>query len=437
MLYDSGLAVKNARWQTCALTSALVVMWTASAAAQSVSITVLAGDDPPVAVAELDAAMVASARADGFDPIPDAFASAAENLASGAVPAARLEPFAEARRLADRGWSAYLAVEVDFAASQLANARRLASQVADLDGGLELYADITLRLGVVLAHLKRDAAAADAFRLARALAPDRAVTMAEFSPDIVAAYDAAIAEQRATVTVSVAADPVDARIEVDGADVGAGPARIDLEVGHHIVVARAPGRVARGQLVSVAADTPALELSLDPDPLASAVLAGGAQLAVGASEAGSQTVVDGLMMYGELQGVVLAASVWRRGAPALLGQWCEGVPASCTRVAEIGYPDPSGLEAAVRTLWQTLQEARPTRSFPPTLPVDARLTRGESRPGAETNGETTSCAWCRSPWLWVGVGAAALAAGSVYLLSRDGDVTPVIDLDPCAFAACP
>ena len=100
------------------------------------------------------------------------------------------------REQIDEGWRAFLRVQVDFAASRLATARTDAEALVALPGGAQLYADAALRLGAVLGHLGRTAEAQAILALALALDPDRPITLAEFSPDVVAAVDAVRAQTR-------------------------------------------------------------------------------------------------------------------------------------------------------------------------------------------------------------------------------------------------
>jgi hypothetical protein len=133
--------------------------------------------------------------------------------------------------------------------------------------------------------------------------------------------------------------------------------------------------------------------------------------------------------------VVMAAAVWRRGQPALLGQLCEspgGAPLRCTQVEEIGFP-AGALAAGARELVARLRKGRGGRSFAPYLLTDRRLVDGEKAPGTgPINGNGGGKGgWIRNPYLWVGVGAVALAAGAWALLGGEDTVKPVIGSDSC------
>lgn len=406
-----------------------------------------AGADPPVAPDTLSEALARAARDAGVTPVPDAFARAARRLAQGAVPAERLAGFARIAPLARMGWQAYLAVEPALAADRLAEARRAAEAVLDLPGGPVIYADVCLRLGVVLRQLGRAGEGDALMRLAATLDPAREVSIAAFAPDVVAAYQAArgatLAAARVRVVVRLVAAPARApgsEVIIDGRSAGPSPIDVDLPTGLHVIVARAPGHRSRALVVAVAPGQAPVEITLAPDPAAAAVLRGPAALAVGHAGDSARAAAAGLLAYGELDAVVLAASVWRRGAPALLGQRCElraGNALACTAVVEIGHARAADVSVAARELWSTLAAQRDSAGAPaPTLLADARLVQAEPRP-APPPAPRPRRAWYRSPWIWVGVGAIVTAtASTVWALSRDPEVTPVVTVDPCDFGAC-
>jgi hypothetical protein len=128
-----------------------------------------------------------------------------------------------ARRLATRGG---MAVEV--AAARLATARTDAEPLVALPGGPELYADAALRLGAVMDHLGRTEDAQAMLALALALDPERPITLAEFSPDIVDAVAATRAAPGARDRVAITTSPPGAAIRVDGEDVGRAPIELQL-----------------------------------------------------------------------------------------------------------------------------------------------------------------------------------------------------------------
>jgi hypothetical protein len=418
--------------RACVVTALVALLAPRPAAAEQVAVFGYGAAEPPVEVRAATEAVAAAARGHGAEVVVDPFARAAARLARGAVPAARLEVFDRATALAAEGWRAYLAVEIEFAVARLAEARRVAEQALPIPGGALLYADVSLRRGVVLLYLGRAAEAADAFRVARSLDPGREVTMAEFPPEVVAAWEAA-SEAPVTVRLTITADAPEAELEVDGVAIGAAPQEVSLAAGEHVVVARAPGHWPAARAFAA---TPAAEvvIALDPRPAAQAVARGPGALALGSGERDAAVVVEALVDYAELDAVVLIASVWRRGAPALLGQRCTGVPVRCTRVVEIGFPNEAGLRAAAAALWRALGGEALTLA--PVLLQDVRVVRGERPPGTVVDVREPRCRWCRSPWLWVGVGAAALAGGAVVVLTREADVRPVITIPECEFG-CP
>jgi hypothetical protein len=112
---------------------------------------------------------------------------------------------------------------------------------------------------------------------------------------------------------------------------------------------------------------------------------------------------------------VLVAASDRRGGPALLVQRCVGLPARCTPIVEVGYTDPSGVGAAAREAWDTVRSAN--LRYPPSVFADPRVT------GKRSDGR---CKICRSPYLWVGLGAAALVTTVVIIAVTSGTRPPPI-----------
>lgn len=369
---------------------------------------------------------VARAIASAASADADAVVKARRARALGAVPAQELSNFAQVTRLEAEGWRAYqVAVDAEFAASRLAAARSQAEALLALPGGVEVYAEVSLRLGFVLAHLGRKDDAGEALRLAHALDPERAVTTAEFSPDGVAVFDAAIAARPPSASVSVTATGR-ATLEVDGVEIGRSPQSLSLTHGQHVVVARARGRVARGIAVSIAADTREVELTLEHAPAGDALDRDEA-LAAGAGEDEATAAIAGTLLYAELDEVFVVSSVFRSGAPALLGQRCALGRPPCTAIVEVGHVE-GGLDAAARALVERLRGATPRYGV--ILPRDARVSSGE-RGGGKGDGR---CTWCRNPWVLGGGGlaAAAIITGAAIALTRD-EAAPIVNVDPGDF----
>lgn len=403
-----------------------------AAAGAVVAVVVIDGAGPEDRAAVT--AAVAAALAPGRVVVDDVLARARAAVDAGAVPVDALDGFARVAELADEGWRAYLQVATDFAVARLGEARRQAEALLPLDGGLEVYADAALRLGAALDNAGRRGEADDVLRLAARLDPDRAVTRAEFSPDVVEAFARATAATppRRAVRLEVAAAGggaaavPGATLEVDGVPVGAAPAEVDLEAGQHVVVARAPGHAAHGETVAIAVGgaAPVATITLDPDPVAAGLAIGPE---TGQSAPAAAAWLEGAMRYGEVDAVVLAASIWRSGRPALLVQWCDGAPVSCTAPVEVGYDD-GGLAAAARAAADELAGAADGARYGATLPADPRVaTGGGRRPG----GGGARCRWCR-PALWIGggVAAVAIAVTAAVLVAGGGDRGTSIAVDP-------
>lgn len=368
-----------------------------------------------------DRVAVATAMADAIGAratIPDAVADARAAVAGGAVAIETIARFRRVRELVDEGWRAYLRVAAEFAAQRLATARGDAEPLVALPGGAEVYADATLRLGVVLDHLGRKAEAQRVLALALALDPERPITLAEFSPDVLELVDAVRASPPELRTLAIATVPPGAALRVDGAPVDRSPHPLAVARGQHVIVARMPRHRASVRGVAVDAAT-TVELELDPDPELGA-LARGAEL--GLAMAAQQALVDATLRYADLDQVVVVAEVSRRGGSALLVQRCSGIPARCTAIVEIGYGDRAGLAAAARAAWDAVRTGE-LREPPSAL--------GE-RPGREP---ARRCEACRSPWLWTGVGVG-LAIGAVVTtlaVTSGSRPAPSVGVDPGDF----
>jgi hypothetical protein len=372
----------------------------------------------PVSVRKALAAVVGEGRSVRVSD--DAIGEARGAVASGAVPVAALERFRRLREQIDEGWRAFVRVQVDFAASRLAAARTEAESLVALPGGAILYADAALRLGAVLDHLGRIAESQAILALALALDPDRPITLAEFSPDIVGAVDAVRAQTRPRAPVRIASEPPGATISVDGKDIGRTPLEADLVIGQHVVVARLPQFHPHALAVAIDASSREVTLDLDRD-VAWSRLAEGAS--AGEPESAAQELVDATLRFADLDELVLAADSDRRGGPALLVQRCAGSPARCTAVVEVGYGDRSGLPAAAREAWQSVKTA--DLRYPPSVFGDARLTGRRTDEG---------CKLCKSPYLWGGLGVAAVVATVVVIAVVSGSrPPPVVVADPGQF----
>ncbi len=395
---------------------AIAIALPAHAGAEGIGVIAVSADRP--AVASGVAAVVHEAR--GGRVIDDAIGAARVASAGGAVPVDVLARFRRVREQIDEGWRAYHRVQLDFAASRLAAARTDAETILALPGGAVLYADAALRLGAVLGQLGRAAESRDAIALALALDPERPITFAEFSPDVVTAVDAVRSMTRPAHQVKIMSEPPDAAVSIDGKDAGRTPLALDLALGQHVVVVRSPSFRPHAQAVAIDASTTELAFPLDHDDDA-ARLEHGAE--VGMPDTAAQELTDGVLQLADLDEVVLVADTDRRGGPTLLVQRCAGAPARCTAVVEIGYADRSGLVAAARAAWQAIRAA--DLRYPPTVFGDSRLTGHHIE---------HHCELCRNPYLWTGVGAAAIA-GTILILElvTASRPPPILDAPPSAF----
>ena len=337
--------------------------------------------------------------------VADAVAEARAAVAAGAVPIETLAKFRVVREEIAEGWRAYLRVALENAALRLAAARREAEELVALPGGAEVYADAALRLGIVLDRLGRRSDAQAVLALALALDPDRPITLAEFSPDVVDAIAAVRALPVARQRLRVVTVPAGALVAIDGTDVGRAPLDVEVTRGQHVVVARHPLHAAAVRGVAVADTQVSITLELARDD-EHARLAAGAHREI--PEDAAVVLVGATLRYADLDEVVLVTDTTRRGGPALLVQRCAGIPARCSAVVEVGYGDRAGLAAAARSAWSAARAG--DLRYPPTVLGVRADRRDDGR-----------CKLCRSPGLWVGVGAAVVLGTVITVLAVSAD----------------
>jgi tetratricopeptide (TPR) repeat protein len=398
----------------CAL--AIAILAPRAAAADGAGVIAANGPDRAAVAEAMARALAAAGRG---RVTADAIADARAALAAGAVPAEDLARFRAVREQIDLGWRAYLRVAVENAQLRLAGARAEAEALLALPGGAEVYADLALRLGAVLGHLGRKAEAQAVLALALALDPDRPITLAEFSPDVIDAVDAAKRAPAPIRRLRIATSPPGSLIRVDGADVGRSPVDVEVVRGQHVIVARSPLHrpAVRGVAVDDAPVSVSLELSPDEDALR---LAAGAER--GLAEPAAQALIDAALRFADLDEVVVVADTTRRGAPTLLVQRCAGPSrARCSAVVELGYGDRAGLGAAARAAWDAARTGE--LRYPPVV-----LGERGGRPGPDR------CKLCRSPLLWTGVGAAVVAGIALAIVATSSaKPAPVVGVDPGQF----
>jgi len=127
-----------------------------------------------------------------------------------------------------------------------------------------LLAEVSFETGLVHLREQNRGLALDSFRLVHRLQPDSPpLDPARFPPDVVKAFDAARKPPAGTAHLQVSStfDRVD--LYLDGERVGATPLAKDIPAGPHVLVASAPGYVARGSHIDAAPDDRiAIELDL-------------------------------------------------------------------------------------------------------------------------------------------------------------------------------
>jgi len=174
------------------------------------------------------------------------------------------------------------------------------------------------------------------------------------------------------------------------------PVSATVTVGQHVVIARAPGAIAAAQAIAIDAAAPSSSVALELDRDDDAIMFD-AGVAYARDEAAATRMVEAVAHYAELDEVIVVAEGVRSGGPALLAQRCAGSPLRCTAVAEIGYSDTTAISIAARSAWEAIRAAE--LRYPVSALVDARA-------GGKLIAQR--CEWCRSPWLWTGVGTVAV-----------------------------
>ncbi len=378
---------------SAAAIAGIVCIWPRPATAESVAVLAHAEAGAPSAAPEVAAALTEALVRGGEQVVTAPLALAHSRIVTAATATSpstipttpqQQRALAAAQSLARSGWRAYLAVEPSLAEKRLQGAADAALSLASLPEGLALYADTILRLGVVFNQSGRRDKALAMWQLASTIEPGRTLSIAEFAPEVVAAYEAVRADTltpiagtlRITLPAMSDASPsapmasvVDIAVDLDGqpatqvvASLG-DQVSVDLALapGQHILVVRAPGYAPHIASIAV----PAVEgpftwsVPLTTDPLTSAVLSsyrrqqeGGSVFVPPNAESKRAArelaqIVFGVIVHGELDSVLLAASTWQAGQPILLGQRCwgeEGAPVGdgagalqCTDIVEITY----------------------------------------------------------------------------------------------------
>jgi hypothetical protein len=367
-----------------------------------------------------DRARIATAMAQAISAprvVDDAIGQARAAIGAGAVPIATMQRFRRVRDAIDAGYKAYLHVDLEAAAQKLAAARTDAEPLVAFPGGAELCAEAALKLGIVDAHpkLARMAEARAQVALAIALDPDRPITLAEFSPDVVELVDSVRAQPAPAERVKIAVEPRGAMVTVDGKDVGFAPVEISLPRGQHVAVARSSRYHA--QAVGFAVGAPRdLQLALEPDDDAAKLVVGAS---IGMAASAARELIDAAMRFADLDEIVVVAEVTRGSASRLRVQRCGGVPVKCTAVVEVAG-DRAGLATAVRSAWRSL-EGGDLREAP------IAFERGDS-------GGQPFCKLCRNPYVIGGVALAAVATTLVVVFATQGSrPPPTVGVDPTQF----
>lgn len=193
-----------------------------------------------------------------------------------------------------------------------------------------LLAEVSFETGLVHLREQNRGLALDSFRLVHRLQPASApLDPARFPPDVVKAFDAARRPPAGSAHLVVSSTFDDVAVYLDGQRIGATPLALDIAAGPHVLVAAAPGYVARGSHLDAAPDDRiALDLDLARLSLAERALAArmeaveaGAPDRAGLRRAARNVAaiagVDAVLVISDPASAGLAAAVYQRAGDRL------------------------------------------------------------------------------------------------------------------------
>lgn len=184
-------------------------------------------------------------------PVGEVVELPAEAASGPSAEAARLS--AEASAEVEAARAAYYEARFAEAAGRLERYIEAEASALGAAGALDGLRGLLLWQGIALAKLGRGDEAAERFALSVALGQEE-IDRALFPPDVTAAFDQGreLASGPAEATLTVALEPPEASLEVDGRDAEA--PTVELWSGLHLLVARRPGHQPAARLVTVSAD---------------------------------------------------------------------------------------------------------------------------------------------------------------------------------------
>jgi len=312
-----------------------------------------------------------------------------EGALSSWLPPSRVAPFAQVARLLTEATTLAADLRETEALARLGTAERLVREHADVPGAARWLAEVRTRVGVIALASSLDALGRSALGDAATLDPSRILGSAEAPPQVV--------EDARAIALNVASRPVGsfrvfgegpfATVIIDDRPVGPAPARVVVPVGRHVLRVESRGYRPWGQVIDVLeGNAPDVHVRLSPGP----ELAARRALSQAASRGDAAGVRDALRQLPE---DAQPNEVWllelsrTRLDRALLTR--------CTR-ASCGAPQrlvPDRPALGERAAWSTESQRRAhawLAAPPPPPPPRTPLYR---RPG-----------------LWLGVGAAVIAA---------------------------
>jgi len=319
-------------------------------------------------------------------------------------------PLGRARNHLAAAREAFASFEYDRALSELAKIDALLNDREPSQPLVDLLVQRHLLAGQVHEGRDKPDEALDAFRLVRHLDPGRGeLDPGEYRPRVVALYKKS-RPTRANGTMALAVTPEGARVWIDGRSMGRAPVDASgLGPGPHWVVASAPGRRPKGQLVSVTAGK-RRDVSVELEAMAATDRIGELRRALAASSSRDELEAGAAQLAAAADVDVM---VMVRGR----GDRVEGAAFDTAR-GELGAwaPLPS------RGFWLVLTPSQAVNDDNEDGDgggeVDGSLTRSNGKKEDERS-------WYQTGWgkgLIIG-GGAAIAGAIIYVVLTTGDDT--------------
>lgn len=211
--------------------------------------------DPPSPAAVR--AVTVDATAAGLDVPSQTVASEA---LVGELPAAR--SVADAGELLDRGEEAYRGFQYKRAAGLVASSERILLAIEPSSEAVAALARSRLLSAQISQAGGRRKRAMAALRTARHLAPDLQISDRDYKPELVERFGRAAPGSQPLVKVAITTAPAGARVWIDGQLAGISPVTVELETGEHMLTAARRGHSTTGRRWRASSESDSATLKL-------------------------------------------------------------------------------------------------------------------------------------------------------------------------------